>query len=628
MKFLTFLISFSLLVTPIQNIKACEYPNDQAMAQAKTQCESTKTGRWDCQSNRCLTTQDVVELREDYQQCAAIEDQNEKKKCHEDFAKSEAGDLTEYEPTSGLSQGVYALTVALATINFFSKKATGSCMSKTLFNVAAVSSLLSEAYFFFFLSKKLKKLEEGYEYSEDPYQAQLSAFKYLKTEQETIATVAKQKANAYYVQAALYGAAMAMALYEMFTSSTCAGTSKKKDILPPLIPKAYAEKEVKKDYGLYLMLIGAAGGALLSKMGGGEIIQFFNSSQGIAIISGIAAFISFKLAAHNKKVAKEASANADRIQEIIDNFMESMIAYCPGGRDTLNEPRCYCYTEEGTRNENRTNSGTCQALWASEDTNLFVDATEYTGVAKAERLGCLNINQEFDPDCKCRRFKDAGTGQNACYKTPDLSTTVGSFGNSLGVSTLATNVDSMAQGDYASGTLSSARPANQAAKNMKMAKKLLKEANKKMDKPLIIDGKLASKMVDKIATPTLLKKAKSGLLHGGSALTTNPPSEKKLGKSLKEVLKKYNDQASKKAKYEESGGAATTDKKGFEFDFQGGARPGTKGKTIEFMKKNYDMGDSDINKNEDSSIWKVITNRFNISGLRRLFGGDPNATQP
>ena len=56
-----------------------------------------------------------------------------------------------------------------------------------------------------------------------------------------------------------------------------------------------------------------------------------------------------------------------------------------------------------------------------------------------------------------------------------------------------------------------------------------------------------------------------------------------------------------------------------DFDFDGGA----KGNKIDgFMKKKYRIGDDDIVKNDSASIWKVLTNRYNQSGLKRLFSDD------
>ena len=63
------------------------------------------------------------------------------------------------------------------------------CTPKTIIKYTAIANVLFELYYQFMAKKALDDLQENYEKSavnEDPYEAQVAAFKFLKDEQKEI----------------------------------------------------------------------------------------------------------------------------------------------------------------------------------------------------------------------------------------------------------------------------------------------------------------------------------------------------------------------------------------------------------------------------------------------------------
>ena len=67
----------------------------------------------------------------------------------------------------------------------------------------------------------------------------------------------------------------------------------------------------------------------------------------------------------------------------------------------------------------------------------------------------------------------------------------------------------------------------------------------------------------------------------------------------------------------ENEGGKSKKKNGMDFNFDDSRRAP---KVENFMGKKYKIKNRDVVKNSGVSIWKVISNRYNQSGLRRLFG--------
>ena len=688
----------------LENLYACNYSSDPEMAKAKQKCESDSSKRWECSLNRCVNTKESEATNLDFKACAKLADQRARDKCHKDLAKQQTGELSTDKPSSGLAQGVYALTIGLAALNFFSKqKPKATCTSRTIFTAAAVASLGAEAYFFFMVDKKLKNLSKEYKEDSDPYEMQMNAFQYLKNEQETIADAAGKKKNVYLGLTALYGAAMAFALYEAaypgankcemsieksasenaesstqiyFQNDLEISRSFKKQIIESssiadsimlykefenfttgqelfstnkeynnikkwnnsqslqelkstkslltlsidfLLPKAYAKEEKeKKDYGFYKMAIGAAGVAVIGSQFDTSS-KYFRSSWGVAAVSAIAAGISYKLYSGYKEQAEQAKKNAEDVQTIIDKFQETVAMHCPKGRESLTEPKCYCYNENGTKNQGRSNSNTCQALW-NKDQYKMATLGDYTKKVDTTKLGCMTQAGDFDQECKCRKFVNS-KGSNACYKT--YLGNMGGLGGQTNIPSLIADTNQMTQGNYSpSNGLINGGAGKFAAKNKKIANRLLKDFNKGKKTPLKLGTKLTNDYMNRVGKALSTNFGDRGFLGSGGFSTKSGRAEMgkgKAGEALKKALEKTK---LNKVKYKSGKDKRNGRKKGDDFAFNfndSESSSSKKGKVQQFMDKKYNYKDNDINNKKSIPIWKIISNRYNQTGLKRLF---------
>ncbi len=644
---------------------------DPVLQEQKKQCDADNSKRWDCQLNTCVITEENIESRDEYNKCAALDSAESRKTCFDKLAKDRAGSLKTKDPDSGANKSLQSMVsgvaLTMAIINYSGKGVDG-CTSGKIFSAAAIASLLSELYTYFSLSKKLKKLESSYKKTaiEDPYSAQLKAFEFLKKQQETIAKNAKTKKTAYTIQLAMYAAATTTALLEMtstFGMQPCAAAETPKDTpakkpapkaqpgqifiknfnieneinkfvsipslfnpkiiftnaIDTLFPKTFAASGKNQ---LWKYLIGAGGGAIAATaLEGTGYENMFQSSAGIAAVSGISTVLTTTLRSAAAKQQKQASENADHVQKIIDEFKQTMGAYCPEGREDLNNARCYCYKDDGTQNLGRSNSETCQNLFASEGQNFFVGASDYSAKRDPNTKCCLTISRQLDCDCKCKKFKTQG-GANACYKQSLSGFNIdGGLGSNLGLEPLFNEVNAQASGSSVGASGLNLNAANNlAARNLKIADQTLKQVNKKRNSSGLSNvnlnsARLADKLVKKASSPANLAAISKGALNPNSF---SAPSIK--DKNLSSALSKT---GLLNTLVEKSGSVASSKKSkkknSFKLNFGNDGSSGQNVIDAKFMDKNYDYKENDIVKREDISIWKIISTRYNNTGLRRLF---------
>ncbi|OFZ74077.1 MAG: hypothetical protein A2451_07450 [Bdellovibrionales bacterium RIFOXYC2_FULL_39_8] len=350
--------------------------------------------------------------------------------------------------------------------------------------------------------------------------------------------------------------------------------------------------------------------------------NYFKTSPGIATASGMAAAISMKLGLDYSKQSEEAKKNADDIQKIIDNFTDSISEFCPQGRDSLTQPKCYCYNTDGSRNENRSNSQTCQTLWAANETNIFKEAGDYSKIASVASLGCVTQNGDFDQNCDCKKFANA-SGENACYKSKYFGSNLGNLGSQLSLPAIGQGINALAQGDYSGAQgLANTNNANLAVKNQKIARQMLDQLNAKNKKPLRIDAKMADDLVRSVASNKALNTGR-GLLGEGLDTLNNPGSAAPAtgAEQIKEAINKAGLDKPQVdfQKDEDSGKTKGSDDYNLNFKGDEQSNSTTTPSVQNFMNKQYDFKDNDINRKSSESIWNIISNRYTQSGLRRLF---------
>ena len=554
------------------------------MQAEKDECVSASK-EWDCSLNRCMTTAESFELREDFSACEEMENEEEKKKCYDDLAEGKTG-VKRGEGTGGekkgletISLGLSAAYAALGAISL-ATKGGGGCISKMIMAGGSVAHLATH---FLIVSKAKKKAKElkgkMEEEAKNNYDAQYQAFELLLREQEAVKEYAKKRKLTYTIVAGIYSGATAVAVAEMTS------------------------------------LLG-----MKPCSGGGSGILNINSSPKVAVMSGVGATLALILRGGAVKAEKNAEERIAKIKSIMAKFKDVTAVYCPEGREDLKNPRCYCYTKAGDPNPQRSNSAMCKEMWKKDSVNYDVTPTVYTP-SKDGPQGCVAKNGTFDEFCKCRKFKD-DQGENTCYKSST------SFMVPLGLKSNLADLPSMMNasnnltGANRRGRLNLASLRQGAANLRNYSKKLLKEYNRK-NPPLPLSAKRVEAMAKKLATSKMGQRFAGGSVGGASLSTKGHGSLSSAMAKARKAIDSSTPPPSSTASY--SGGkkkSASKKKKASNFrwggaerrsgvqDLQGGG---------DLAKKEYDYKDADIHTGDNRSLWEVISFRYITTGMKRLF---------
>ncbi len=383
------------------------------------------------------------------------------------------------------------------------------------------------------------------------------------------------------------------------------------------------EEETAFENGLYIAIltgaVGALGGALAASSE--AIKKFFATPLTVAIMSTVMAASEWILTGHYWTQYGETQGHIDMLDDIIKRFETSMTGYCSeADRQSLSVPKCYCYNDDGTRNTSeRGNSQTCQAFWKAPGSDVSFAAASNDAATTTGRRGCVALNGEFDLECKCRQYRDSSSGNNACFKSNKSALSLNGIGNSLSLGSMATGVDNMAQGNYDRAAFGSSNSLNnRAARAKKLLKKFEKNADaklKKLGKPSTGQlGAVMAKAVGKLDSPQMRS-------HFGNFMPAQAAQaaqgKAKNAVAIKKALKKT---GLSKLLYSKKRGKKKKAKMNFDFLQENeGAKSLSRVNNDDFMGKKYKIKHNDIVKNEDVSIWKVLSNRYNQTGLRVLF---------
>ncbi len=368
-----------------------------------------------------------------------------------------------------------------------------------------------------------------------------------------------------------------------------------------------------------------------------EVTTMDSETKSMYFLAGLATVMGTALgflSAHSFDVSKTAADRAKKLRKLAADFKIQGTSCSEEENNNGTIPpirtECYCYKFDAEKNKyvartiDRRSSKICTRKWYGDDPMNF-SLNDYAQDPKLNGKGCLSQGR-FDKNCECRKKMDSN-GVNACDKTrknivqgTSLSSIAG-FDSAIGASNNITN------GNLGSGNLD---PSNlyQTYARTKRAQKMAESAiNKKR-----AAGKKSpitfAALGNKFAVPLIAKASpanKNSAMSGGTG--TSSLSSKVSGKTLAKI-----DAAIKKAgvslgpKY----GASSKRKKkagkkedDFDFGLDGMGNAGAGGnKVVDIMGKKFNYKADDIAKRPTKSIFKIITNRYFSSGLRRLFEGD------
>lgn len=357
-----------------------------------------------------------------------------------------------------------------------------------------------------------------------------------------------------------------------------------------------------------------------------KVRNLTNNSLGILVMSAIGTTYSKMLYDGAAEQEQEAKANIVKIDKLIQTFKDSYANFCPTGRESLNEPKCYCYLESGKQNPDRTKSQTCIDLWAKGDYKLAATAGNYSGVSTfVDAAGCVNLNGKFDENCTCKKFVDA-KGGNACMKTTNITIPTGlgsGFATGSALKQVTTFSNNSANGNPKFDSMSESSLKANAIEARKLAQNIYSKLAPQLPPNIANLLKVDERNVGRLAASVLGQKGMQAAMNGPSSAIGYAGSRETDAQTAS-LLK----QAAKSAGLVEISGSGrglsnkkADEKDGMNFSFLGDAAAAGTSQTQNFpeSQKNYNFKDNDISKKSDISIFEIISNRYMQSGLKRLF---------
>ena len=344
-----------------------------------------------------------------------------------------------------------------------------------------------------------------------------------------------------------------------------------------------------------------------------------------AAFAGVLALYSKKVADKAGKLAKKSENRIEALTEIRNDFLAAGGAgferCSDADRRSPSKPFCYCYDKNGQQDQSKKNNQTCQSVWNNSNLNLIAGTYGKAGQDSAQGVqGCLRRSGQPDPGCQCRNA-DKDSNQ-ACT---NIAGTL-SLGGLNGLRTLPGVMNDTAA--FTSGRLSSGQLANGSNLNQLISDtEKLKEQMEKNPKTAETVKKI-NQAQDQLER-SLAATARAGLDNG----TLSNPFAGGLGDSIDtddlkadNIVKETNNQlaAVENSFLKQKSAGSGSKKKGFNLDFG----PSNTGNNIEIQDDkgimNKDFSYNSINENQDTDIFKIISVRYQRSGLKRLFDEDFN----
>lgn len=323
---------------------------------------------------------------------------------------------------------------------------------------------------------------------------------------------------------------------------------------------------------------------------------------GRSIYAGVMVTLTAIMSDHSGKQAKASENRAEHLRKMAEEFKLAAghIYACKSeDRNDPGKPSCYCYTPDNARNPSRSNSAVCAKLFGGG----LADSSDYYKDGGGDRICITNTNQA-DPACACKKTK-------SCMKL-GLSGLKGLNMNTMsllgqGISPL----NSFANGGSAA-SIDAGMSGNLAANINKLQQQLetnpaLKDFAKNKDKNS--KGLLQELIKGGSGIP-------SGNLLGSSGSSGMPTNAGEAARMLEKEL-----EPEKPTTIGGSGTIATpsSDSPAMEFGLTEDQFAAQSNQVAEVMKENLDYGGNDINQGPNTNIFEVLSNRYQRSGMRRLF---------
>jgi hypothetical protein len=393
------------------------------------------------------------------------------------------------------------------------------------------------------------------------------------------------------------------------------------NMMSPL-PSAYAGEKgigagVAASVGGSAAVVGAC--MIAGKASVKGLAQFMVQAEPRFVLAGLLATVNGVMTSRMTKEINWAKQRKEFFEKEANNFMRlaaGNIAPCTE-RDRSNtaKPQCYCYTKYGAKNPKRQGSQICAKQW---EKNPSLDPTNYDPSISSNSglppVRCINNKLRRDPKCSCRV-------NNSCFKIGGKFKWP--FGSKL-FKKVASSLDKLNSGRLSGAELDHEGLKAGAIKLRDAGSKYIEQKGKP-DKMKSIASKMAPGFKYK---PALSNGIGGRVLGGGASSGAIASLAPELQKEIEEKMKAANVPGLKFKKGNMAKGNNSSKDDEFKFDFGDEATGGEGGVVVEGEQEavaKFDYGQKDINQNDDTNLFDILSYRYKKSGLRRIYGDDDQA---
>ncbi|MFP5491530.1 MAG: hypothetical protein ACLGG0_08520 [Bacteriovoracia bacterium] len=355
----------------------------------------------------------------------------------------------------------------------------------------------------------------------------------------------------------------------------------------------------------------------------GGIVKFFASPYTRLVMGGLMAAYSKATLDHYDKQADVAKSRQSAIEKLKTQVTAAGTEFGCSNRDDHTNPSCYCYGESGELNPARSKSDVCKNLFGGKpNLNSKNLANSTTNKSKI----CMS-KSSLDMGCSCVATKTCmSVGLTSSKMPPSLINSImpaQDMANGL----MSGALDAAEVSNFNTGLFAS-RIAN--IKDVILAKNPKAKTN--IEKARNNVGKLKNHLDRQLASIS------KGRLNGNTYPTTgfagfgaSAPALDGLGKAdPKDVLKSLNDSLYNPASPLNgvTNQSAADNFSLDDFNATGNTSPVEVKEEANMAEANFEYNMNDINDDKSSNIFDILSNRYQTTGMEKLFGDkgfDPEA---
>ena len=343
------------------------------------------------------------------------------------------------------------------------------------------------------------------------------------------------------------------------------------------------------------------------------ILAKAQTPTGRAIIAGILAGLTAMMWMHANKQAKVAGERAEFLRNMKKDFDEANGAIsCTAEERTISaNANCYCYTESGERNQDRANSQVCQQLFTGK---TLARAGDPNPLDFSRQRVCIASNGSADESCACKNTR------SCLNAVPSMGQ--GNLG--VGAISVVSNgmqpLNDLVNGNIGAGSINGAAVMSAAARLLDKKNELAKKSK--------LDPKQAAKVAKDFQNAIVT--AGTGTSSPFASAPTPLPTNMSAADAMIEIEKQLGtgrnfEQVNGSPALAQPGSGNPSNDPGFSLGTEEPTGISQETQLAEVMKQDLNYNEADVTRS-DSNIFQILTNRYQRSGMKRLFDESEKAS--